>query len=113
MPLAHQMRIAVARRTIADLVVGLRVAEEPVSRQSRRRAPMPPSTIFRVAAIVNPCLPERLGEIGKRSEIRIVAGALAGQNCMQSVMEIIAPLRLDPVAANCSWPHDSGVVQIA
>ena len=32
---------------------------------------------------------------------------------MQRVMEIVAPLRVDPIAAEFARPHDPGVVEVA
>src|SRR5712671_1402972 len=74
---------------------------------------MSPSAIIGVTAVVNPSLPERLGKIGDRSEIGIIAGALRGQNSIQRVMEIVTPLRTQAVTTEFGSPHELRIVEVA
>src|SRR6185437_7304957 len=67
----------------------------------------------RPAAVVHEALIERLREDGQRAEVLVVPLALARQRRPQRVVDVVAPLRVDPVAAGDPRPDDSGIVQVA
>src|SRR5580698_7719933 len=67
----------------------------------------------RVMAVVNPCVLQGLGEISDCAKVGIVTNTLSCQHRMQRVMEIIAPLRVDPVAAEFARFHEPGIVEVA
>src|SRR5579871_5864612 len=67
----------------------------------------------RVTAVVNPCVLQSLGEISYCAKVGIITSTLPCQDRMQRMMEIIAPLRVDPIAAEFARFHDPGVIEVA
>ena len=52
-------------------------------------------------------------EVGEVAEVLVVAGALAGQDGVESVVEVVAPGGVEAVAARLHRPHQPGVVEVA
>src|SRR4051812_28802249 len=108
------MAAAVALGAVADLVVVLEIAEEARSRYVRsRRAPVGLPPELRVAAVVDVRLTEGGGDVGQRSEIGVVPLALAGERGVHGVVEVVAPLRVEAVAAVVACPYQARVVAVA
>ena len=61
----------------------------PWSRSAERRA----------RAVVEEALLAHLGQRGQRLEVGVVAVGLAGQRHVHGVVEVVAPLRVEAVAA--------------
>src|SRR6185295_10718925 len=110
---AHQPGAALALRPVADLVVVLQVAEEAVTGHTGRRAPVTTLPEARVLTGVDPGAGEGGGELSQAAEVGVVAGPLAGEDGVQRVVEVVAPLRVEAVAADGGLANDPRVVEVA
>ena len=52
-------------------------------------------------------------QVGKLSEILIVAGSFSGEDRMERMVKIITPLRVQSISTFRRWSDDPAVVQIA
>ena len=91
----------VADRAVADLVVVLQVARRTrcagiASRSTGRPCVRPRNDDQR--AVVEERAGQRLGQRAERAEVGVVALPLAGQQRVQRVVEVVVPLRVQPVA---------------
>ena len=98
-PGAEQMAAALALGAVAHLIVVLQVAEEAMAGEAGGRPAVAAAAEARVAAVVDEGAREGLREVGQRAEVRVVPGALAGEHGVQGVVEIVAPLRVEAIAA--------------
>ena len=110
-------RDPVADGAVADLVVVLQVAEELPAGQRRgvdRPAVVPPAEA-RPGAVVEEGAGEDLGQAAEAGggEVGVVALALAGQQRVQRVVEVVAPLRGQAHAAGHPRGDHAGVVEVA
>ncbi len=101
---------------VADLVVGLGVAEQPLRRDPRtveRTAVTAPAEAG-IGAVVEEARRQRLAQRGERGvrEVRVVALRLAGQRGVQRVMEVVVPLGVQPEAALLAGGDEPRVVEI-
>src|ERR1700688_2554418 len=83
-----------------------------MTRKSNRRPAVNPPTIARVDSVVDKCAGQSLRQVGQRAEILVVAVALSGEECMQRVMEILVPLRIESVAAGLAGYDDPRLVEV-
>src|SRR5204863_6595940 len=65
-----------------------------------------------VLSLKNKAFIQRFDNLLRPAEILIVAFAFSGEECVQSVMKIIAPHRINPVAAVALWPDDARIVLV-
>ena len=100
-------------RSVCHLVVVLAIAGAPVSGKAGDRAPMAPAPAGRLLPVVHERVLQRLLQIGHGPEIGVVAVALTGEDRVDRVMEVVAPLRVDAVAAALARRDDTRVVQVA
>src|SRR5690606_1171727 len=100
-----------AAGAVADLVVVLEVAEERVAGHAGRRAAVRAAAERRVAAGIDPGAAQRRGDVGERAEVGVVAVALATEYGVQRVMEVVAPLRVEPVATALARPQQARIVE--
>ena len=75
-------------------------------------SPVPTIAVSGVLSGVDKPAPQRRGEIVERAEILVVAGSFAGQQCMQRVVKVVAPLRIETVAAGIATHHDARIIEI-
>jgi len=68
--------------------------------------------VLRPHAVVHPGLAQRLAQMPELAEIEVVAGALAGQRRVHSVVPIVRPRRLQLVATGVARAHQAGVVRV-
>ena len=102
----------VAGGPVADLVVVLQVAEEAVGggAQHVHRPAVAAAAERRPAAVVEEHPGQRLGERRDRAEVAVVALPLAGERRVHGVVEVVAPLRGQPVPARLPGGDQPGVV---
>src|SRR5918999_6184934 len=81
---AHEIAAALATGTIADLVVVLQVAEEPIAREAASGASVPAPPERGIPSVVYEGFAQRLGKIRDRPEVFVVSVSLAGENGVQS-----------------------------
>ena len=55
--------------------------------------------VGRVRSVVDPRLAQRLGQLGQRPEVGVVAGPLAGEHGVEGVVPLVGPGGVEPVAA--------------
>src|ERR671915_1312068 len=104
------MPAALAARSVADLVVILEVSQEAVAGQAAGGTSMPAPSKLRVTSVVDEHLTQRLCDVGDRPKVPVVAVALAGENRVQGVMEVVVPLGIEAVATELARSHDTGIV---
>ena len=61
--------------------------------------PCTPAPVRRVAPVVDPRLAQRLGQLRRAAEVRVVAAALAGQHACSAWCQSSAQAGVEPVAA--------------
>ena len=86
---------------------------DTLARSISKTASMVTASVVRVTAVVNKSILQRLAKLGQRAEIRIVASTFAGQITVKCVMEIIAPLGIEAIAAGGDRLYQPRIVQIA
>ena len=107
----------VAGRPVADLVVVLQVGDEPVAGDPAgvdRRAVVAAAeaaTRCRRAGTPGSCTCASPVEPGGR-EVGVVALVLAGQRGVQAVVDVVVPLRVQPVAAAVAGRDQPRVVEV-
>jgi hypothetical protein len=107
------MAQAFTRRTVANLVVVLRVDDEAVERQvSDRPSDRVPSMVG-VASRVHEGLSQRGAEIGRTVEVLVVSERLTRHERVQRVVEVIVPLRVEPVASFVPPADETRIVAVA
>src|SRR5215469_4707010 len=74
---------------------------------------MAPFPVWRISPIIHVSLDERLAQILDTAKVGEIAVRFAGQQDMKRMVEIIVPLRVDPLAANLGRIDYAGVVEIA
>ena len=92
--LVDDRREPVTDRAVPDLVVVLGEHDEPLPGEPGRRSTETVVTKGRVPTGVDVALAERGREIRHRTEVRVVVVALAGEQHVQRVVEVVAPLRV-------------------
>ncbi len=103
----------VARGAIPDLVVVLDIGEEPLARDPYGLPPVHPVAVGGVTAAVNESVLQRDREVLDVSEVRVVTVGLTGHDGVQSVVEVIAPLRIHAVPTGLAALDHPGVVEVA
>ena len=104
---------AVAQHAVADLIVVLG-ADHKLSRSVlARRTAVPAATVRGVFARERVTFAPDLGELRQAREILVVALPFPGEQHMQCVMKIIAPLRVHAVAAERARQDVPGHVHVA
>jgi hypothetical protein len=76
---AHEHRGALAACPVADLVMVLQVSDEAIAIDPERAAAVDALAVARIASSVDVGLREGPGEVFNAPEVRVIAGALAGQ----------------------------------
>src|SRR5215471_925446 len=109
----HKVPAALSFRSVADLVVVLQKDHELAGGQAMSTAAVVALSKRRIASVKHVWMLQCLCQIGEGAEILVIAGQLTGQNAVERMMEIIAPLRVDAVAAGFRCPHKSRIVQVA
>ncbi len=104
-------RQAVAERAVADLVVVLVEDDELLRRAVGGGSAEAALAKRRVPAVVDERARERLGEVGDRAELLVVAAAVAGQQHAQRVVEVVGPLGVVAEAAQLARADDLRVVE--
>src|SRR5690606_29277885 len=84
---------------VADLVVVLRVPEEPVPREVTHRATVAALPEARMLPVVDEDAFETARDVGPAGEVGEEAVPFAGERRVQRVVEVVAPRRVQPVAA--------------
>src|ERR1700722_640447 len=69
-------------------------------------------TMTRVLAAIVPTISQRFGQMRKRAKICVVAITFFGEERVCGMMEVVAPLRIQPVAAAFSRQNQARVIQI-
>src|SRR5207244_2406346 len=67
-----------------------------------------PLAMLRVLPAVAPAVSQRRGQMPAAANVLIVAIPLAGQKCVQRMMEVVAPLSVETVAAPLAGPEIAG-----
>jgi hypothetical protein len=104
----------VAGRPVADLIVILQVAEEAVGGHPEHVdvPPMAPAAEGGPAAVVEEHPGVGLRQRRKRSEVAVVALPFAGDGRVHCVVEVVTPLRGEPVAARLAGGDQLGIVGV-
>ena len=105
---------AVAAGAVADLVVVLVADHQP---PGRHRRGVDRDAVVALAergegAVVEEAALADLRQRRERLEVGVVALGLAGQRHVHRVVEVVAPLRVQPVAARLARRHQHRVVQV-
>src|SRR4030095_8364956 len=66
-----------------------------------------------VAAFVDEAGAQRGGDIGDAAEVGVVPAPLAAEQRVQRMVEIVVPLRLEPVAAERAPAAEPRIVEVA
>src|ERR1700722_1958269 len=85
------MRQTVAFAAVADLIVVLGADDKMLALQAHRRITVAPFSVLRILPGEHKSLPKRSSQIFDARKILVVAFVLAGQQNVQSMMEIIIP----------------------
>ena len=109
------LRRPVADRPVADLVVGQRVGQQTGGRDGRRVqwAAVAPVPERRVRAGVVVAVLERLRQRLQRSEVAVVALALARHRGVDCVVDVVIPLRGHAQAATVPRGDQAWIVAVA
>src|SRR4051794_31433086 len=91
-------------RAIAQLIVVLQIGDELMSMKPKRRPAMRPPAMRRMPPSVNERPLHRGGNVLQRAEIFVVAIALASEQAMKRVMNVVAPLGINSVAPDSRRP---------
>ena len=106
-------RQPVAEGAVADLVVVLVEDDELLGRAVVGAGAEAPPAEGRVAAVVDVRAMEGLGQLRHLPELLVPPRALAGQQRVQGVVEVVGPHGVVAVAALAGGADDLGVVQAA
>ena len=104
--------IRLAGGAVADLVVVLQVAQQPLAGQPAVRGTVPASATARVPAPVHPSGRERCRDVVELAEILVVAGGLAGEGSVQRVVEVVGPLRVHAQPVGLARADHARVVEV-
>src|SRR5437773_2509752 len=110
---AAQVDEPLAPRAVAHLVVILAVREEAVGGQIADGTPVAPPAEGGAPPVVHEDVAQRLREVFDAPEIAVVPGVLAGEDGVERVMEVVAPLRVTAPAAVVAVPYYARVVEVA
>src|SRR4030095_8274179 len=66
-----------------------------------------------VAAFVDEAGAQRGGDIGDAAEVGVVPAPLAAEQPVQRMVEIVVPLRLEPIAAERARAAEARIVEVA
>src|SRR5690242_16762399 len=86
---------------------------EAVSGKSGIAASVTPIAQTAVAAVEHECIGQRFGELLRLSIVEVIPLPFTGQAGMHRVMKIVAPLRVQAVAALLRRQQDPHVVEVA
>src|SRR5229473_6657561 len=106
-----QTREPGAGACVRDLVVVLVEDDELTARIEGRRGPVTAPAKVGIAAIVYVPLRNRLTQIVDPAEIAQVTAARPGQNRVERMMKVIAPLRVESTPAHVGRVDDACIVQ--
>ena len=108
--------MAVARRPVADLVVVLQVGDEPVAGDPAGvdRGAVAAAAEAAPGALVQEHPGQHVREPGqaRRREVGVVALVLAGEHGVQAVVDVVGPLRVQPVPAALAGGDHLRVVEV-
>ena len=91
----------------------LYVAKEAVLRQIPRRPPVKTLSVLREDAIVDESLLDGLGQLSEGAEVGVISLRRSViENGKKRMVEVIAPLRVDPEPAGFAWGNDARIVRI-
>src|SRR6185437_13914083 len=107
------MTDALTRGAIADLIVILNKADEMIVGQRSDRPAEGPLAKLRMAPVVSENIGQYSCEIGKSSEIGVIAVVLASKQRVQGMMELIVPLRSEAVTAGRDRCDEARLIQVA
>ena len=82
---------------VAHLVVILREHYQLAGADVTGRVAVTPAAVAGVLARVDEPVTVRAGQLLEGTEIGVIAGRLSGQQCVESVVEVIVPLGVEPV----------------
>src|SRR5690348_8934072 len=108
-----QTREPRAGACVRDLVVVLVEDNEPTAWVESRRGPVTTPAKTGIAAVVYVPLHNRLTQILDPPEVAQVTAARPGENRVERMMKIIAPLRVESITADVGRVDDACVVQVA
>src|SRR3954451_16323521 len=108
-----ERRQSIAEHAVADLVVVLREHHELLAVARLWRRTVFASAVRRVLAGVEIAGGQRSREIAGAAEADVVAIAFAGEERMQRVMKIVAPLRIEAEAEVVFRRDDAGGGELA
>jgi hypothetical protein len=106
-------RQSVTEGAVADLVVVLVEDDEALGRDVVGARAEAAAARARIVAVVDVRAAEGLGQLGDLAEVGVVAGAVAGEQHAQGVVEVVGPDGVAAPAAALVGAHDLGVVHPA
>ena len=86
---------------------------EAIARVDRRRGAVPAAAVRRVLPVVDEAGRDRLAQVGDAPEVGEVAAPVAGDDGVQRVVKVVAPLRVEAQAADLAGPDHARVVEVA
>ena len=101
------------RHPVPDLVMILGEDDQPMRGDIPRRISVVPFPKPRVLSRVDKSLLDRFCKVPHFSKVSVISLAFSGEEGVEAVMEVVAPLGLDSVTARLSRPDHPGVIQIA
>src|SRR4051812_3790090 len=90
----------------------LQISDKLMSMRTERRTAMNSAAERRPFARINIRPPHTSRNVFERAEVLVVAGALAGKQTVQRVVNIIAPLSVETKTTEIRWTNDARIVQV-
>ncbi len=110
---AGDMRQSLPAGSVPYLIVILDVAEKPIRREIRGRAAVSAPAGALIGAVEHVVPLERVRHHVERSEVSVVAPPLPGNEGVYRVVEVVAPLRAQTVAARLGTANHLRIVEVA
>src|SRR5687768_2203461 len=110
---AHQRGDAIAERTVAHLIVILNADHEPVRGNAGCRRAMAPLAMLGVPPIEYERSAQRRRDRGDAAEVGVVAVLLSGERGVDTVVQVVRPLAVEPVPTRIGGANHPRVVEVA
>ena len=109
---AHELAQSFAAHAVSHLIMILGTDHELRRRDMPRGSAMPPLAIRRHLPRIHKALTPGAGERVETAKILIIAIVLPGEEHVQGMMKIIAPLRIQPIPAHRERVKDARIVEV-
>ena len=99
--------------TVSDLIMVLNGDDETIAGKSGVGTPVTTVAMRAVASVQDECILQQLRKLFRRSIVLIISLSFAGEGDMHEMMKIVAPLRVDPIAALLRRKQKADIIEIA